>query len=99
MKKNKYFIVYFLAAMVIKKMIGEDLFGENWEKARKQISKRRIDRRKGHDEKAVIDPEVFNQIKIKKQEKEKLRRKRKIQEMKLKPNGVKVKKFNTLEKM
>jgi len=85
--------------MVVKKMVGEDLFGENWEKARKQISKRRTERRKEHDEKAIVDPELFNRMKIKKQEKEKLRRKRKIQEMKLKPSGVKVKKFDILDKM
>ena len=85
--------------MTVKKMVGEDAFGENWEKARKQISKRRNERRKQETEKAVIDPESFNKMKMRKQEKERNRRKRKIEEMKLKTNGHKVKKFNTLEKM
>jgi hypothetical protein len=85
--------------MVVKKMIGDDLFGTSWEAARKSIAKRRIERKKVHDVKAVLDPESFNKMKIKKQEKEKIRRKRKIDELKLKPNNHKMKKFNTLDKM
>ena len=86
--------------MVVKKMIGDDLFTDNWEKARRQITKRRADRRKNMDELAVTDPELFNQIKIRKQEKETARRKRRLEEKKLNPSGTaKVKKLNTVESL
>ena len=94
------YVKKYSAAMVVKKMIGDDLFTDNWEKARRQITKRRADRRKNMDELAVTDPELFNQIKIRKQEKETARRKRRLEEKKLNPSGTaKVKKLNTVESL
>ena len=85
--------------MVVKKMVGDDLFTENWEKARRQMTKRRAERKKTLDELAVTDPELFNQRKIRKQEKETARRKRRLEEKKLNPSGTKVKKMDIVESL
>ena len=53
--------------MVAKKLIGEEVFSTNWEAARKQITSRRSERKRNLDQKAVIDPESFNKMKIKKE--------------------------------
>ena len=87
--------------MVAKKLIGEDLFMTNWEKARKQIGERRKERKSAMDTKAVADPEEFSRLKIRKQEKERKRRKRVLEERKMVKPGTqsKKKKFNIVEKL
>ena len=87
--------------MVAKKMIGEDLFTREWEMARKQIIARRSERKRKLDQQAIIDPESFNQMKIKKHDKERRRKKRVIEQRKMKEPGSQSKrlKFNSAEKL
>ena len=90
-----------LASMVAKGLIGDDLFTSQWEAARRQIAARRSERKRNLDQKAVIDPEAYNRMKIRKQEKERSRKKRVLEKRKMKAPGSQSKKlkFNSAEKL
>ena len=103
---NKFFIInynviLFSASMVVKKMIGDDIFTSEWEAARKQITSRRSERKRKLDQQAIIDPEAFNRKNIKKHEKERKRKKKLLEERKMVAPGTQSKKqkFNSVEKM
>ena len=87
--------------MVVKKMIGDDIFTSEWEAARKQITSRRSERKRKLDQQAIIDPEAFNRKNIKKHEKERKRKKKLLEERKMVAPGTQSKKqkFNSVEKM
>jgi len=89
------------ASMVVKKMIGDDIFTSEWEAARKQITSRRSERKRKLDQQAIIDPEAFNRKNIKKHEKERKRKKKLLEERKMVAPGTQSKKqkFNSVEKM
>lgn len=91
----------FQASMVVKKMIGDDIFTSEWEAARKQITSRRSERKRKLDQQAIIDPEAFNRKNIKKHEKERKRKKKLLEERKMVAPGTQSKKqkFNSVEKM
>ena len=87
--------------MVVKKMIGDEIFTSEWEAARKQITSRRSERKRKLDQQAIIDPEAFNRKNIKKHEKERKRKKKLLEERKMVAPGTQSKKqkFNSVEKM
>ncbi|CAG5097928.1 Oidioi.mRNA.OKI2018_I69.XSR.g15294.t1.cds [Oikopleura dioica] len=85
-------------ATVVEKMVGTVAFAKAWDTARSALSSRREKRGRVKQEMAVTNPEAFNLAKIAKQEKEKARRKRRLQEMKM-SGGKKRSKMNTLDKM
>ena len=79
-------------------MVGTVAFAKAWDTSRSALSSRREKRGRVKQEMAVTNPEAFNLAKIAKQEKEKARRKRRLQEMKM-SGGKKRSKMNTLDKM
>jgi len=89
------------ASMIAKSLITETVFTQQWEAARRQIAERRSERKRNLDQMAVIDPEGFNRLKIKKHEKERTRKKRVIEKRRMKEPGSQSKKlkFNTVEKL
>ena len=70
--------------MIAKSLITETIFTAQWESARRQIAARRSERKRNLDQMAVIDPEGFNRLKIKKHEKERTRKKRVLEKRKMK---------------
>ena len=85
--------------MILKKLVGEENFAENWEKSKSRILNRRRERKRERTEMAVTNPDLFNRKKMRKQEKEKERRKRKNEEKNLSTNNEKLIKMGALEKM
>lgn len=69
-------------ANILKKRVGLDLYSFTLSKVQQQLSVRRAERKRTKRQLAVTDPELFAQKKIKRHERKKETKKRKLEEMK-----------------
>lgn len=84
-------------ASLLKKRVGLEVYSSVLAKVQQQLSVRRAERRRGKRQLAVTDPEVYAQKKIKRHEKKKEVKKRKLEEIKGKKRKVKRRKVVDLE--
>lgn len=84
-------------AKMLKKRVERETYTAMLNKLQQQLAVRRAERKRTKRQLAVTDPEVYAKKKIKRHEKKKETKKRKMEEMKGKKRGVKRRKIVDLE--